>query len=569
MTEAGAELRRRPGRGAEPRLRRARPDRRRRGLRRRRQGGHHRLDRLRRQGRRRRRLPRGHRRHHRRRHRLRRPAGLRRQAARHRRARRRRRRRRGRRAGAPGDGARPATRWPRCATASTPCSSRARPSATLMFYGRGAGGSPTASAVLGDLIDAAAQPAPRARHASVGALAKARLRPIDEVEPSTTSTSTWSTARACSPRWPACSATTACRSARWSRRASAPRPASCSSPTWPGRPTCRPPSATCATSTSSTASASVLRVDRRADAGMKYVSTRGAAPESSTSPTCCSPGWPATAASTCPRRGRRCRRPRPRRDLRRRRRRGHVALRRGIVDTGTTLDALVRRRLRHLRPPGRRALRRARAPALWLLELFHGPTLAFKDVALQLVGRLFDHELARRGERVTIVGATSRRHRLGRHRRPASGARAVDIVMLHPAGRVSRRAAPADDHGRRPQRPQRRRRGHLRRLPGPGEGAVRRRRLPRPRRPVGRELDQLGAGRWPRSSTTSRPAGTWRAGPPARATFAVPTGNFGNVFAGWVARRDGAPIDRLIIGSNSNDILTRWSSRPATMARPA
>ena len=56
-------------------------------------------------------------------------------------------------------------------------------------------------------------------------------------------------------------------------------------------------------------------------------------------------------------------------------------------------------------------------PDEWLLELFHGPTLAFKDVALQLVGRLFDHVLAQRGERVTIVGATSRRHRLGGHRR--------------------------------------------------------------------------------------------------------------------------------------------------------
>jgi threonine synthase len=57
----------------------------------------------------------------------------------------------------------------------------------------------------------------------------------------------------------------------------------------------------------------------------------------------------------------------------------------------------------------------------WLLELFHGPTLAFKDVALQLVGRLFDHELAAPGERVTIVVATSGDTGLGGHRR-ASGA---------------------------------------------------------------------------------------------------------------------------------------------------
>jgi hypothetical protein len=53
-------------------------------------------------------------------------------------------------------------------------------------------------------------------------------------------------------------------------------------------------------------------------------------------------------------------------------------------------------------------------PNHFLLELFHGPTLAFKDFAMQLIGQLFEAALARRGERVTIVGATSRRHRLGR-----------------------------------------------------------------------------------------------------------------------------------------------------------
>ena len=53
---------------------------------------------------------------------------------------------------------------------------------------------------------------------------------------------------------------------------------------------------------------------------------------------------------------------------------------------------------------------------LWLLELFHGPTLAFKDVALQLVGPLFERELARRDERITIIGRHVRRHGLGRHR---------------------------------------------------------------------------------------------------------------------------------------------------------
>ncbi len=75
-------------------------------------------------------------------------------------------------------------------------------------------------------------------------------------------------------------------------------------------------------------------------------------------------------------------------------------------------------------------------PGLWVVELFHGPTLAFKDVALQLVGRLFDRELARRGERATIVVATS--GDTGSAAIAACvGRPSLDIVVLHPAGRVS------------------------------------------------------------------------------------------------------------------------------------
>ena len=74
--------------------------------------------------------------------------------------------------------------------------------------------------------------------------------------------------------------------------------------------------------------------------------------------------------------------------------------------------------------------------AEWLLELFHGPTLAFKDVALQLIGRLFDHVLKRRGERVVIVGATS--GDTGSAAIEACrGREAIDIFILHPLGRVS------------------------------------------------------------------------------------------------------------------------------------
>jgi len=73
---------------------------------------------------------------------------------------------------------------------------------------------------------------------------------------------------------------------------------------------------------------------------------------------------------------------------------------------------------------------------IWLAELFHGPTLAFKDVALQLVGRLFDHELTRRGEKVTVVGATS--GDTGSAAIEALRDRAsAEVFILHPAGRVS------------------------------------------------------------------------------------------------------------------------------------
>ena len=110
---------------------------------------------------------------------------------------------------------------------------------------------------------------------------------------------------------------------------------------------------------------------------------------------------------------------------------------------------------------------------LWLLELFHGPTLAFKDLALQLVGLMFDAVLARRGEQVTIVGATS--GDTGSAAIDACRDRdALDIFILYPHGRVSevqRRQMTTVECGERACAGDR---GHLRRLPGPREGAVRR-----------------------------------------------------------------------------------------------
>jgi threonine synthase len=191
---------------------------------------------------------------------------------------------------------------------------------------------------------------------------------------------------------------------------------------------------------------------------------------------------------------------------------------------------------------------------LSLLELFWGPTIAFKDVALQLVGRLFDHELTRRGERATIVVATS----------GDTGSAAIeacrgrdnlDIVVLHPAGRVS-------DVQRRQMttvlEP------NVSNVAVDGtfddcQDLVKAMFADAPfRTEVG--LSAMNSINWARVmaqvvyyATSARAVG---GGAPV--AFSVPTGNFGNVFAGWVARRTGTPVSQLVVASNSNDILTRW-----------
>jgi threonine synthase len=190
-------------------------------------------------------------------------------------------------------------------------------------------------------------------------------------------------------------------------------------------------------------------------------------------------------------------------------------------------------------------------PGLHLMELFHGPTLAFKDVALQLVGRMFDAELTRRQDRATIVVATS--GDTGSAAIAACvGRPTLDIVVLHPAGRVSE-----------VQRRQ------MTTVDAPNvfnvavEGtfddcqdlvkalfadAALRDRL---------RLSAMNSINWARiaAQIVYYVAAAARLG---SCTVAVPTGNFGNILAGWIARRSGAPIERLAIGSNSNDVLTRW-----------
>ena len=191
---------------------------------------------------------------------------------------------------------------------------------------------------------------------------------------------------------------------------------------------------------------------------------------------------------------------------------------------------------------------------LWLLELFWGPTIAFKDVALQLVGRLFDHELKRRGERATIVVATS--GDTGSAAIEACRGRAsLDIVVLHPAGRVS-------DIQRRQMTTVRDPNVHNVAVEGTFDDCqdVVKSMFADTgfREIVG--LSAMNSINWARVMaqtvyyvTSARTVG---AGDPV--AYSVPTGNFGNVFAGWVARRTGTPISQLVVGSNSNDILPRW-----------
>jgi threonine synthase len=191
-------------------------------------------------------------------------------------------------------------------------------------------------------------------------------------------------------------------------------------------------------------------------------------------------------------------------------------------------------------------------PGLSVVELFHGPTLAFKDVALQLVGRLFDRELERRGERRTIVVATS--GDTGSAAIAACvGRPTLDVVVLHPAGRVS-------DVQRRQMTTVDAANVHNVAVEGTFDDCqdVVKALFADPglRDRVG--LSAMNSINWARVAAQIVYYVTAAAacGP---CEVAVPTGNFGNILAGWIARRAGAPIEGLVIGSNRNDILTRWA----------
>ena len=194
-------------------------------------------------------------------------------------------------------------------------------------------------------------------------------------------------------------------------------------------------------------------------------------------------------------------------------------------------------------------------PDLWLLELFHGPTLSFKDYALQMVGRMFDAALETMGQRITIVGATS--GDTGSAAIAAcKGCKHIDIFIMHPEGRTSevqRRQMTSVDAPN----------VHNIALDGTfddcqamvkalfADEAFRR----------DHNLSAVNSINWARivGQMVYYVAAALALGSPQRpVSFAVPTGNFGNIFAGWSAKKMGLPVERLTVASNRNDILTRF-----------
>ena len=205
----------------------------------------------------------------------------------------------------------------------------------------------------------------------------------------------------------------------------------------------------------------------------------------------------------------------------------------------------------------------ARAPLVqlgsghFLLELFHGPTLAFKDFAMQLIGQMFQEALSRSGKRVTIVGATS--GDTGSAAIEAfRGLDAVDVFILYPHGRVS-------EVQRRQMTTPTESNVHALALEGDFDDCQAR--LKDMFNDFdfrdGVKLAGVNSINWGRvlaqvvyyfSSAVALGA------PDRNVSFTVPTGNFGDIFAGYIAKRMGLPIDRLVVATNQNDILHRCLS---------
>ncbi|MBN9249712.1 MAG: threonine synthase [Mesorhizobium sp. 61-13] len=194
------------------------------------------------------------------------------------------------------------------------------------------------------------------------------------------------------------------------------------------------------------------------------------------------------------------------------------------------------------------------APNTFVLELFHGPTLAFKDVAMQLLARLMDHVLAERGQRATIVGATSG-DTGGAAIDAFAGRDRTDIFILFPNGRVS----PVQQ---RQMTTSKASNVHALAIEGnfdDCQGLLKdlfndhgfRDRV---------SLSGVNSINWARimAQIVYFFSSALSLGAPDRAvSFTVPTGNFGDIFAGYAAKKMGLPIERLQIATNDNDILAR------------
>ncbi|MEH6586035.1 MAG: threonine synthase [Halioglobus sp.] len=195
----------------------------------------------------------------------------------------------------------------------------------------------------------------------------------------------------------------------------------------------------------------------------------------------------------------------------------------------------------------------------WVLELFHGPTLAFKDFALQLLGRLLDYVLARKHQKVVIMGATS----------GDTGSAAIegckrcdniDIFILHPHERVSdvqRKQMTTVDGD------------NIYNLAVKGnfddcQAMVKASFNDRSFLPEDRSLVAVNSINWARimAQIVYYFYAAVALGAPARkVAFSVPTGNFGDIFAGYLARQMGLPVERLVIATNRNDVLHRVMSK--------
>lgn len=189
---------------------------------------------------------------------------------------------------------------------------------------------------------------------------------------------------------------------------------------------------------------------------------------------------------------------------------------------------------------------------IWLLELFHGPTLSFKDYALQLLGRLFDHVLEQKGKRITIVGATS-----GDTGSAAIEAcktcKNIDIFILHPKGRTSaiqRKQMTTVDTDN----------VHNIALEGDFDDCQAAVKALFADTALRKELNlsAVNSINWARIMAQMVYYVATRSKFTQDVSFVVPTGNFGNIYAAWASRHMELPISELIVASNRNDILTRF-----------